>query len=147
MELFELCSQLLKGFNTKISEKNIDAKIEGEMVFVKADRIRIGQVVANLLSNAIKYTDEGGEVKILIGKNEAGAVIAVEDTGIGIPEKEQSLVFERFYRTDKSRARKTGGAGIGLSISRAIVKAHNGTIRCESSPGKGSIFTVSLPLE
>ncbi|MBQ8139903.1 MAG: HAMP domain-containing histidine kinase [Lachnospiraceae bacterium] len=147
VELLGLCGSILQGFSTKISEKNIEAKLEGKEVTVKADRIRIGQVVANLLSNAIKYTDEGGEVKIHVGKNEAGAVIAVEDTGIGIPEKEQNLVFERFYRTDKSRARKTGGAGIGLSISRAIVKAHNGTIRCESSPGKGSIFTVSLPLE
>ena len=70
---------------------------------------------------------------------------AVEDTGIGISENETGRVFERFYRTDKSRARKTGGAGIGLSIARAIVQAHHGTITCESRPGAGSRFLVTLP--
>ena len=73
-------------------------------------------------------------------------MLIVEDTGIGIPDEDRSRVFERFYRTDKSRTRKTGGAGIGLSISKAIVQAHDGTISCESTPGVGSRFIVSLPV-
>lgn len=73
------------------------------------------------------------------------AVLIVEDTGIGIPKEDLGRVFERFYRTDKSRTRKTGGAGIGLSISKAIVKAHGGVIYCESEPGIGSRFIVELP--
>ncbi|SEA99446.1 Histidine kinase-, DNA gyrase B-, and HSP90-like ATPase [Pseudobutyrivibrio sp. ACV-2] len=72
---------------------------------------------------------------------------AVEDTGIGISKEEQPRVFERFYRTDKSRTRKTGGAGIGLTITKAIVQAHHGTILVESEPGNGSKFIVTLPLQ
>ncbi|MBQ9662593.1 MAG: hypothetical protein IJV40_05520 [Oscillospiraceae bacterium] len=80
-------------------------------------------------------------------KEKGKAELAVEDTGIGIAKDECSRVFERFYRTDKSRTRKTGGAGIGLSISKAIVQAHHGTIICESEPGEGSRFVVTLPTE
>ena len=143
--LYELAESILQGFNTKLDEKKIDAKVTGSEVTVFADRGRIGQVIANLVSNAIKYTDEKGKITINISKVEDNAVMVVEDTGIGISTEEQTRVFERFYRTDKSRTRKTGGAGIGLSISKAIVQSHNGTIRCESEPGVGSKFIVSLP--
>lgn len=143
--LYELAESILQGFNTKLDEKKIDAKVTGSEVAVFADRGRIGQVIANLVSNAIKYTDEKGKITINISKVEDNAVMVVEDTGIGISPEEQTRVFERFYRTDKSRTRKTGGAGIGLSISKAIVQSHNGTIRCESEPGVGSKFIVSLP--
>ena len=143
--LYELAESILQGFNTKLDEKKIDAKVTGSEVAVFADRGRIGQVIANLVSNAIKYTDEKGKITINISKVEDKAVMVVEDTGIGISPEDQTRVFERFYRTDKSRTRKTGGAGIGLSISKAIVQSHNGTIRCESEPGVGSKFIVSLP--
>ena len=143
--LYELAESILQGFNTKLDEKKIDAKVTGSEVAVFADRGRIGQVIANLVSNAIKYTDEKGKITIDISKVENNAVMVVEDTGIGISPEEQTRVFERFYRTDKSRTRKTGGAGIGLSISKAIVQSHNGMIRCESEPGVGSKFIVSLP--
>lgn len=143
--LYELAESILQGFNTKLDEKKIDAKVTGSEVAVFADRGRIGQVIANLVSNAIKYTDEKGKITINISKVEDKAVMVVEDTGIGISPEDQTRVFERFYRTDKSRTRKTGGAGIGLSISKAIVQSHNGTIRCESEPRVGSKFIVSLP--
>lgn len=85
------------------------------------------------------------EVSVLVKRDTNKAVLIVEDTGIGIPKEDLGRVFERFYRTDKSRTRKTGGAGIGLSISKAIVKAHGGVIYCESEPGIGSRFIVELP--
>ena len=147
VDLYELSETILQGFNTKLEEKKIKAKITGEEAFVSADRGRIGQVLANLLSNAIKYTDENGRISISVGAEDDKAVLVVEDTGIGIPREDQVRVFERFYRTDKSRTRKTGGAGIGLSISKAIVQAHGGTIYCESGSDKGSRFVVKLPLE
>ena len=103
-------------------------------------------MIVNLLSNALKYTDENGKITISVKKQKYNAELVVEDTGIGISKEEQERVFERFYRTDKSRTRKTGGAGIGLSIAKAIVQAHGGTIHCESESGTGSRFIVTLPV-
>lgn len=147
IDLYELAGAILQGFATKLEEKNISYELSGDMVKLRADRGRIGQVVANLLSNAVKYTDENGSIRVVVKRDNDRAVLTVEDTGIGISEEEKERVFERFYRTDKSRTRKTGGAGIGLSISRAIVQAHGGTIHCESTPGQGSSFIVSLPID
>ena len=146
IELLGLSETILQGFETTIHEKKIDAQVSGEEVPICADRGRISQVIANLLSNALKYTDENGRIIIFVRKKKDLAELVVEDTGIGISKEEQERVFERFYRTDKSRTRKTGGAGIGLSITRAIVQAHGGTITCESEPGTGSAFFVTLPL-
>lgn len=146
IDIYSLAKEIMQGFKIGFEEKKIDVKLYGEETHVFADRKRIGQVIANFLSNAIKYTDENGSISVSVTKNDKQAVFSVKDTGIGIPFSEQNRVFERFYRTDKSRTRKTGGVGIGLSISKAIVKAHNGTIRCESEPGAGSNFIVTLPL-
>lgn len=146
VDIYALAGTILQSFETKLHEKSITAGITGEETHIIADRGRIGQVIANLLSNALKYTDENGRITITVKKEKDMAELTVEDNGIGIPEEEQSRVFERFYRTDKSRTRKTGGAGIGLSISKAIVQAHNGTIRCESAIGRGSRFIVTLPV-
>lgn len=145
MDLSDLSRTILKGFETKLREKNIRASITGDAAYVLADKGRMGQVIANLLSNAIKYTDENGSIDVYVKRDKDKVSLMVEDTGIGIPEDEQSRIFERFYRTDKSRTRKTGGAGIGLSISKAIVLAHNGSICCESRDEKGTRFIVSLP--
>ena len=147
VELLRLSETILKSFETGIHEKNIDAQIVGEEVHLLADRGKISRVIANLLSNALKYTDENGKITISVKRKKDSAELVVEDTGIGISKEEQERVFERFYRTDKSRTRKTGGAGIGLSITKAIVQAHSGTVNCESEPGKGSRFIVILPIE
>jgi signal transduction histidine kinase len=111
---------------------------------INADYDRLKQVFINLLSNAVKYTDAGG-ITIGIEKAEAILKITVTDTGIGIPEEDLPHIFERLYRSDKSRARSTGGAGIGLSIAAAIASAHGGSISVTSQNGKGSVFTVILP--
>jgi signal transduction histidine kinase len=102
-------------------------------------------MVLNLLDNAVKYTPAGGEIRVeLIGRN-GHAQVVVRDTGIGISERDQLHVFDRFYRVDKARSRALGGAGLGLSIVHWIVEAHGGTVTVVSSLGKGSAFTVKLP--
>lgn len=146
VDLYELSKSIFQGFSNQFREKDIDAKIAGDAIHIDADKKRIGQVVTNLLSNALKYTDEGGKISVSVKRDTDKAVLIVKDTGIGISKEELGRVFERFYRTDKSRTRKTGGAGIGLSISKAIVQAHNGIIYCESEPGAGSRFIVELPV-
>lgn len=146
IDLYSLSESILQGFSTKLEEKNISALLVGDEISIFADRVRMGQVIANLLSNAIKYTDENGKITVTVRRDGNNALLVVEDNGIGIPAEDQTRVFERFYRTDKSRARKTGGAGIGLSISKAIVQAHGGTITCESESGTGSSFIVKIPL-
>ncbi len=131
----------------EMGKKNLTFSIVGRPVFAEADKNRFSQVIANLLSNAVKYTPEGGTIEIQVSETDRLATVKVIDTGMGIPEKDLSLIFERFYRTDKSRNRKSGGAGIGLAIVRSIVTAHGGMVTAESVQEKGSCFTVSIPKE
>lgn len=105
------------------------------------------RLVANLIMNAIQYTPAGGKVTVHLKQDDHHALIQIEDTGIGIASQEQSRIFDRFYRVSSDRSRQTGGAGLGLAIAQAIAQAHQGTIRVESQPGKGSTFTVQLPLK
>ena len=107
------------------------------------DRNRVLQVASILLDNAVKYTPEGGDVAVKVRDEDDVAVLEVSDTGAGVAEDELPLVFERFYRTDHSRA--DGGAGLGLSIARQIAESHGGKIRASSTPGKGSTFALLLP--
>jgi signal transduction histidine kinase len=102
------------------------------------------QVLGNLLDNAIKYTPNGGRVEITANKTEEGVIVSVKDTGIGIPSGEIAKIWDRLYRGDQSRSQR--GLGLGLSLVRAVVKAHGGKVDVQSEPGKGSIFTVFLPL-
>jgi two-component system phosphate regulon sensor histidine kinase PhoR len=103
------------------------------------------QVLLNLVDNAIKYTPAGGEVTIRAWKEGGRAVIAVQDTGIGIPHTETQRIFERFYRVDKARSRQMGGTGLGLAIVKHLVEALHGTITVDSVLNRGSVFTVALP--
>ena len=110
------------------------------------DRTRVSQVVANLLENAIRHTPEGGSVGLTAGPGAPGMVrITVSDTGEGIPPDDLPNVFDRFYRADPSRARATGGVGLGLTIARQLVEAHGGTISARSEPSGGAIFAFELP--
>jgi signal transduction histidine kinase len=107
------------------------------------DRERVMQVASILLDNAVKYTPDGGSVTASVGEEDGSVALAVSDTGVGISEDQLPLIFERFYRADPSRSE--GGAGLGLSIARQIAEAHGGQIRAQSTPGKGSTFTLLLP--
>ena len=98
------------------------------------------------MNNAITYTPSGGTVKVSIGRSGDWAVLTVEDTGIGIPAEEQQKIFQRFYRSAQARSGAQGGSGLGLSMVKSIAEAHGGKIELESSPGKGSIFKIYLPL-
>ncbi|NIP25420.1 MAG: two-component sensor histidine kinase, partial [Phycisphaerae bacterium] len=114
---------------------------------VHADSDRTTQILINLIGNAIRYTPDGGEIAIEIQTNGRYATIEVQDTGIGIPADSLPYVFERFYRVDASRARKSGGSGIGLTISRHLAWAMAGELTVTSDGlDKGSTFTLTLPL-
>jgi two-component system phosphate regulon sensor histidine kinase PhoR len=103
-------------------------------------------VVSNLLENAVKYTDRGGHIRVAVQADQGRLRVRVEDDGIGIPEADQSRIFERFYRVDKARSRALGGTGLGLSIVKHLVQAMGGEITVESEVGRGSCFQFSLPL-
>jgi signal transduction histidine kinase len=112
-------------------------------VVVTADRTRLEQVAANLIDNAVKYTPAGGRVDVEVGRDERGALLRVRDTGPGIPADELPRIFDRLFRGDTSRAER--GLGLGLSLVKAFVEAHAGTIEVSSEPGRGAVFTVHLP--
>jgi signal transduction histidine kinase len=105
----------------------------------------LSRMLSNLLNNAIRYTDTGGSVTVTVAAREENVAFVIQDTGIGMPEDSLTHIFERFYRVDKSRSRAAGGSGLGLSIVKAIVDSHKGTVKVESELGKGSRFTVAIP--
>ncbi|QUI23172.1 hypothetical protein HZI73_13120 [Vallitalea pronyensis] len=113
---------------------------------IMGDKDRLKQIFTNLLTNAYKYTNEGGQVWVQLCQENDKAMIRFKDSGIGIKEEELPYVFQRFYRSDDSRSRKTGGAGIGLSIVKELVKVHEGMITVDSQLKKGSVFTIQFPL-
>lgn len=121
--------------------------VPADLPQVRADTNRVMQVLLNLLGNALQYTPEGGQVALSARREGAMVAFSVRDTGIGIPAEHLPHVFERFYRVDKSRSRIGGGSGIGLTIARHLVEAHDGRITASSAgAGQGSTFTFTLPL-
>ncbi|MEM7130862.1 MAG: HAMP domain-containing sensor histidine kinase [Chloroflexota bacterium] len=116
-----------------------------DQALVKGDRDRLRQLLLNLAENAVKYTPIGGTITLSLTKSEGLVQVQIQDTGIGISEENQQLIFDRFYRTDKARSREMGGSGLGLSICQWIAKAHGGRITVKSSLHKGSEFTLWLP--
>jgi two-component system phosphate regulon sensor histidine kinase PhoR len=147
VDLQRLIESILRIFEPRVREKNLALRFEADsdLPSIKGDAFRLEQMVINLVDNAVKYTDRG-EVRVCLRKRQTDLVVEVRDTGIGIPEENQARIFERFYVVDRSRSRKLGGAGLGLSIVKHIVDLHGGTIRVESKTGQGSTFTVVLPL-
>jgi signal transduction histidine kinase len=126
----------------KVTLTGPDAR-DGEPIVVSGDRTRLEQVAANLLDNAIKYTCPGGRVDVELGRDPDTAVVRVLDTGIGIPPNELPRIWDRLFRGDRSRTER--GLGLGLSLVKAIVEAHGGTVEVHSDEGRGSVFTVRLP--
>jgi heavy metal sensor kinase len=147
IDLSELLAGIVENAEILCREKGIEFRSDlmGN-IHVSGDRAQLRQLFLNLLDNAIRYSPDGGTVSLTLRRTEEMAVIAIADTGIGIPEKDIPHIFERFYRVDKARSREEGGAGLGLSICKYIAELHGGRIEVTSRLGQGSTFSVFLPL-
>ena len=145
--LVELVQRQVSQAEVIARGKNItlSTNIADELPEIEADGRRIEQVVANLLDNALNHTPSGGTVTVDVSPDKDGVLVSVADTGEGIPAEHLPYIFERFYKVDDARSRKTGGAGLGLAIAKQMVELHGGKIWVESESGKGSKFSFTLP--
>ncbi|MET0825292.1 MAG: ATP-binding protein [Acidimicrobiales bacterium] len=147
VDLVGLVKEVVGGYADRAEERRIKLSTEVEPgVALRGDRAQLGLLLSNLIDNALRYTPAKGAVCVRLNAAESRAVLQVHDTGQGIPAGELSRVFERFYRVDKARTRQTGGTGLGLAIVRHVAEAHGGTVRVDSELGRGSTFTVALPV-
>jgi signal transduction histidine kinase len=143
-ELAELLTQIIDVYRFVADEKQVQIHTDlAEGCFADVDAPRIRQAFANLLDNAVKYTNSGGRIDIRSRCDQESVAVTVRDTGIGIPADELPKIWDRLYRGDKSRSQR--GLGLGLSLVKAFVEAHNGRIEVRSEPGAFSEFTVYLP--
>jgi len=144
----ELIHQVVAAVQTKATAKGvpISLSVPDKLPLVNIDARRISQVVRNLLENALAHTAKGGNIAVTARQQDGWVEISVTDTGEGIPAEELPNIFERFYRVDKSRARATGGSGLGLTIAKYLVEAHGGKIKAYSESGKGSRFLFTVPV-
>ena len=145
VNLREIADELAYQFRDKAEKKNVRIIVNGNEKLM-ANNTMMWELLSNLLDNAIKYNKEDGSVKIDMSRDNDNVILSVEDTGIGIDNKDLDRVFERFYRVDKSRSKKSGGTGLGLSIVKHIIKNHDGNLKVESELGKGTKITVYLPI-
>ena len=147
-DMVALVRQMASAVEGHVSAKGLSLAVElpDELPLVNIDSHRIGQVLRNLLVNAIAHTGAGGTITMSARQLEGFVEVSVSDTGEGIPPEDLPYIFERFYRVDKSRARATGGSGLGLTIAKRLVEAHGGSIDAYSELGKGSRFTFTLPV-
>jgi signal transduction histidine kinase len=147
--LDDIVSDLIEEFAAMAASEEITLTYSTEVnqslnIISNADHIY--RLISNLIVNGINYTLKGGEVKVVLNRNENYAVVIVQDTGIGIPQNELARIFDRFYRVSSDRSRSTGGSGLGLAIAQAIVQTHQGKLTVQSELGKGSTFIIQLPL-
>ena len=143
----ELIEATLKRLAPIAKTKNVDVIFESfRPVIADVDEIKFGRVLTNLIENAIKYNVDDGRVRVTLNSDHKYFFVNIEDTGVGIPEEDLELVFERFFRVDKARNRETGGNGLGLSIVRNIVTMHDGEIKVHSKENEGSTFSIRIPL-
>lgn len=129
-------------------EKQLDLKLDikkNNKVYTNGNKYLLQRAIMNIIENAIKYSSKKGKVEISLSLKKDEVLIYIKDNGEGIPKKELSKIFERFYRVDKSRSRQTGGSGLGLAITKKIIEMHGGIVRVSSKAGKGSEFVVILP--
>lgn len=146
-DMTDLARQVYSNYRALARDKGIKLLFEPTNVpcYAEVDRDKIVQVVTNLVLNSIKYTSTGGTVKLAVDWSLDSTIVTCEDTGIGIKPADLPYIFNRLFRADKSRSRFSGGVGLGLSIAKALVEAHNGSIEAESRVGHGSRFSMRLP--
>ena len=145
VDLKKLAEEASASLASAAAEKQVTIRVHGDDRQITTVRRLASEIIYNLCDNAVKYNREGGSVDVTIGGTAHGAVVTVQDTGIGIPPEHQSRVFERFYRVDKSHSRQSGGTGLGLSIVKHAVQYLGGRIELESQPGKGTTMRVHFP--
>jgi len=143
-DLLELTTRVAARFATKASDRGVELTVEGVAAAARVDTDLMSLVLSNLVDNALEYTGRGGSVRMTVGQNGSAATVSVADTGIGIAPEQLAHIFDRFYRADRARSRKTGGAGLGLAIVQRLVEAHDGSIEVSSRPGQGSTFVVHI---
>jgi signal transduction histidine kinase len=141
-----LIAEAVAGVRAVIPQALVRVEVEPGLPLLKGDRPKLDRVVRNLVENALKYSPDGAEVVVTARRIDEALELLVLDRGIGIPADEVSRVFEKFYRTTATRRRKIPGHGLGLAMVKTIVEAHDGVVAVKSEPGKGSTFSVRLPL-
>ena len=147
LDLLEVAQSAADDLQAEAEKKNVRLSVSGEPAELEGVRQLIYEVAYNLGDNAIKYNIDGGSVSINVSSDGKNAKLTVSDTGIGIAAEDQSRIFERFYRVDKSHSKESGGTGLGLSIVKHAVQYHGGRISMDSAPGKGTSISVSLPIQ
>ena len=147
VSVLELAQEAARSLTAQAAAQAVHISVTGTAGTVFGVRRLLYEIARNLCENAVKYNVPGGSVTVEVAETDRDVTLLVRDTGIGIPEGDQSRVFERFYRVDKSHSRAIGGTGLGLSIVKHAVAYHHGTLRLESQPGKGTVITVTLPKE
>ncbi|HNV81888.1 MAG: ATP-binding protein [Tenuifilaceae bacterium] len=146
IDLYEIAKRVVDTVEPLAIQKSVKMHMDvQENTFIKADSHEMEIILNNFISNAVKYNKDGGEVFFSIKKTADNYVITVEDTGIGISEEEQKLLFQEFVRIKNPQTKNITGSGLGLSIAKKMVDLYHGTIEVQSTPGEGSIFTVKLP--
>jgi len=148
VDLRHLIDELYEDALLLASHKRLDIRLEKtQPATVSGDEIRLRQLFRILLTNAIQYTNAGGTIALACAAHDGTVTVTIKDTGIGIPAENLGRIFDRFFRDERARARASGGSGLGLSIARWIVESHHGEILVESHAGRGSTFSVRLPLD
>lgn len=143
----EMLEAILKRLRPIATYKNTEVIMESERpVIVELDEVKMTLAYTNLVENAIKYNKPGGYVHVKLDADHQYCYVNVEDSGIGIPQKEYEQIFERFYRVDKSHSNEIGGTGLGLAIVRSAILLHRGEIEVDSTEGEGTVFRVKIPL-
>ena len=142
LPLYQMAENCVDMLQVNAEKHQVTLKLEGEPAYIMGNREMVDEVLYNLCDNAIRYNNINGSVVVRVKPEGEKVRLCVEDTGIGIPEKHQSRVFERFYRVDKSRSKATGGTGLGLAIVKHIVAQHEAEMKLESEPGKGTRITI-----
>jgi signal transduction histidine kinase len=147
-DICALARSAIEAARSSADQKHITLTCaSGHVPAVPGDEERLAQLLDNLISNALKFTRGGGEVHVRVGVEENSVVVTVSDTGLGMSPEDQQHIFERFFRAEIASDRAIQGLGLGLTIVKAIVDAHGGTIAVQSHPGRGTVIRVSLPLE
>ncbi len=147
-DVVEMMETIIKTVKPLANQREIDLSFESyREVKADVDVVKLSLAISNLIENAVKYNVDNGWIKCSLNADHKYFYIKVADSGVGIPEDAKDRVFERFYRVDKARSRDTGGTGLGLSITRSIINAHKGTIKLYSESGKGTTFSVRIPLK